>query len=513
MLENLVKQSKKKEIMEDSVPCFFLSVLILFLVFKTFRSRICYRNLPPSPPALPIIGHLRLLKPRMYRTLQNLAQEYGPIFSLRFGCRLVVVVSSSSAVEECFTKNDVILANRPKFLAGKHIAYNNTTIPQSSYGDHWRNLRRIVAIEIFSTARLNKFLSIRKDEIKRLITKLSQRSLQDFAKVELKSSFKELTFNMTVRMIAGKRYYGEDVSDEEEARRFRELMVEVFSYIGASNPGDFLPILNWIDGGRFEKKLKNFGKRTDEFAQRLIDEHRSKKNNLESMNTMIDHLLSSQESEPDYLTDEIIKGLVLTMIFTGTDTSAVTLEWAMSNLLNNPRVLKKARDEIDAQVGPQCLLDEPHLSKLPYLQNIFHETLRLYPAAPLLGPHEASDDCTIGGYNVPRGTIVLVNAWAMHRDPALWDDPMSFKPERFDDGGGEGSKFTPFGLGRRACPGAGLAQRVVSLALGTLIQCFEWKRVTHEEIDMMEGRGFIMPKLEPLEAMCKARPIVKNILS
>ncbi|KAF2302124.1 hypothetical protein GH714_032862 [Hevea brasiliensis] len=406
--------------MEDSVPCFFLSVLILFLVFKTFRSRICYRNLPPSPPALPIIGHLRLLKPRMYRTLQNLAQEYGPIFSLRFGCRLVVVVSSSSAVEECFTKNDVILANRPKFLAGKHIAYNNTTIPQSSYGDHWRNLRRIVAIEIFSTARLNKFLSIRKDEIKRLITKLSQRSLQDFAKVELKSSFKELTFNMTVRMIAGKRYYGEDVSDEEEARRFRELMVEVFSYIGASNPGDFLPILNWIDGGRFEKKLKNFGKRTDEFAQRLIDEHRSKKNNLESMNTMIDHLLSSQESEPDYLTDEIIKGLVLTMIFTGTDTS---------------------------------------------------------------------------------------------RDPALWDDPMSFKPERFDNGGGEGSKFTPFGLGRRACPGAGLAQRVVSLALGTLIQCFEWKRVTHEEIDMMEGRGFIMPKLEPLEAMCKALPIVKNILS
>ncbi|OAY33700.1 cytochrome P450 81Q32 [Manihot esculenta] len=502
--------------MEDSVSFFFLSLLFLFVVFKIFRSRISYRSLPPNPPALPVIGHLHLLKPLMYRTLQSLSQKYGPIFSLRFGCRLVIVVSSASAVEECFTKNDVILANRPKFLAGKHIAYNNTTIPQSSYGDHWRNLRRIVAIEIFSNARLNKFLSIRKEEIKRLIIKLSHGSLQDFTKVELKSLFKELTFNMTVRMIAGKRYYGDDVSDEEEARQFKELMVEVASYVGASNPGDFLPILNWIDGCRFEKKLISLGKRTDEFVQRLVDEHRSKKDHLESRNTMIDHLLALQETEPDHHTDETIKGLALSLIFAGTDTSATTLEWAMSNLLNNPQILMKARDEIDTEVGSECLLDEPHLSKLPYLQNIFHETLRLYPATPLLAPHEASDDCIIGGYDVPRGTIVLVNAWAMHRDPTLWDDPLSFKPERFDNGGGEGFnnyKFTPFGMGRRACPGAGLAQRVVCLALGTLIQCFEWKRATDEEIDMTEGRGITMPKLEPLEAMCKARPIVKKIVA
>ncbi|OAY33699.1 cytochrome P450 81Q32 [Manihot esculenta] len=502
--------------MDNSVSCFFLSLLLLFFVFKIFRSRIFFKNLPPSPLALPVIGHFHLLKPRMYRSLQNLSINYGPIFSLRFGHRLVIVVSSPSAVEECFTKNDVVLANRPKFQVGKYISYNNTTIPQSSYGDHWRNLRRIVAVEVFSNARLNKFLSIRKDEIKRLIIKLSHRSSQDFAKVELRSLFKELTFNMIVRMITGKRYYGDDVGDKEEARQFRALIVEVISYAGASNPRDFLPILNWIDGGRFEKKLISMGKRTDEFVQRLVDEHRNKKDNSESRNTMIDHLLALQETEPDHHTDEIIKGLAVSMIFAGTDTSAVTLEWAMSNLLNNQQALMKARDEIDTQVGSECLLDEPHVSKLPYLQNIFKETLRLYPAAPLLGAHEASDDCTIGGYDVPRGTIVLVNAWAMHRDPTLWDDPLKFKPERFDNGGGEGFntyKFTPFGTGRRACPGAGLAQRIVCLALGTLIQCFEWKRVTDEEIDMTEGRGLTMPKLEPLEAMCKARPIAKKIVA
>ncbi|KAJ9170623.1 hypothetical protein P3X46_018717 [Hevea brasiliensis] len=501
--------------MEDSMLYFFLSLFILFLVFKIFRSRICHRNLPPSPPALPVIGHLHLLKPPMHRTLQTLAKKYGPIFSLRFGRRLVVVISSSSAVEECFTKNDVILANRPQSLVGKYICYNNTTISQSSYGEHWRNLRRIAAIEVFSTHRLNMFLGIRKEEIKRLITKLSRESLQDFTKVELKSMFKELAFNVMVRMIAGKTYYGEDVSDEEEARQFREITGEIVSNAGAANRGDYFPILNWIDGGRFEKKLKRLGKRSDEFLQRLIDEHRGKKENLESMNTMIDHLLSLQESEPEYYTDEIIKGLILNLLFAGTDTSAVTLEWVMSNLLNHPNTLRKARDEIDNQVGQECLLDELHLSTLPYLQKIIVETLRLYPAAPLLLPHVSSDNCSIGGYDLPRDTMVLVNAWAIHRDPLLWDNPLSFKPERFDNGEGDGDgfKLIPFGLGRRACPGTGLAHRLVGLALGTLIQCFEWKRVTDKEIDMFEGRGLTMPKVGPLEALCKARPIMNKNLS
>ncbi|KDP32012.1 hypothetical protein JCGZ_12473 [Jatropha curcas] len=498
--------------MEDTVTYLFLSAIILIFAFRLHRSRICLKNLPPGPLSLPIIGHLHLLKPPMHRTLHSLAQKYGPIISLRFGLRLVIVVSSSSAVEECFTKNDIVLANRPEFLIGKHIAYNNTTMAQSSYGSHWRNLRRIATIDIFSTHRLNKFLSVRKDEIQRLIVKLSHGSVQNFAEVELKSMFKELTFNVMVRMIAGKRYYGEDVSDEEEARQFREMMCEIISYAGASNPIDFLPFLNWIDGGRFEKKVKRLGKQIDKFLQDLIDEHRSKKDHLESINTMVDHLLSLQESEPGYYTDEIIKGLVLNILFAGTDTSSVTLEWAMSNLLNHPSKLRRARDEIDNQIGQDCLIDESDLSKLPYLQKIILETLRLYPAAPLLVPHMSSDDSTIGGYDVPRGTILLVNAWAIHRDPTQWDDPSSYKPERFGNGEEENFKLMPFGLGRRSCPGDGLAHRLMGLTLGLLIQCFEWKRTTEEEVDMVEGRGLIMPKAKPLEAMCRARPILNKIV-
>lgn len=202
------------------------------------------------------------------------------------------------------------------------------------------------------------------------------------------------------------------------------------------------------------------------------------------------------------------------MIHAGTDTSAVTLEWAMSNLLNHPDVLKKARAEIDAQVGQERLVDESDITKLPYLQNIMSETLRLNPAVPLLLPHKASDDCTIGGYNVPRNTIVLINTWAIHRDPELWDDPTSFKPERFNNEVKDhGYKFMPFGKGRRACPGASLGQRMVNLALGAVIQCFEWERVGDEKVDMTEGKGVTMPKVVPLMAMCKARPILSKVLN
>ncbi|GLT28873.1 hypothetical protein SLA2020_037760 [Shorea laevis] len=150
----------------------FLSAL-LFLAFKfLFLSGKHRKNLPPSPPSLPIIGHLHLLKHPAHRALRDLSNKYGPIISLQIGSYFAVIVSSASLAGECFTKNDVILADRPKSLNGKHLNYDHTTVVMASYGDHWRNLRRITSIEIFSSSRLNKFLGIRMDEVRQLLLKL-----------------------------------------------------------------------------------------------------------------------------------------------------------------------------------------------------------------------------------------------------------------------------------------------------------------------------------------------------
>ncbi|KAI3807158.1 hypothetical protein L1987_23082 [Smallanthus sonchifolius] len=502
----------------DNIHLFFVSFLFLvplIYLFKLFTHQ-KGRNLPPSPPSIPIIGHLHLINGHLHRVLQHLSSKYGPIMALRFGSRPVLVITSPSAVEECFTKNDIVLANRPFLLSGKYLDYDHSTIGAAPYGQLWRDLRRIMTLELFSTARLKSYLGVREYEVRSLIKNLYQDSFQDFAKVEMRSRIQGLSFNILMKMIADKRFFGTGMRDVEEAGRFREVITDVFEASGASNPGDFIPFLRWIDFQGYEKKLLKLQKKTDRFSQNLIEEIRTKRCDSSSEKgkgkTFIDAMLSLQELEPEYYTDDIIKGNILTLLQAGSDTSSLTIEWAMSLLLNHPDVLERARTELDNYIGQDRLVQETDLTNLPYIQCVVNETLRLFPAGPLLVPHEPSQDCTIGGFHVARGTMVLVNAWAIHRDPMVWDDPLSFKPERFEKVENEGCRFIPFGIGRRQCPGSGLANRVMGLALASLIQCFEWERVGEELVSLSEGKGLSMPKEEPLEAMCRARQRMSHIL-
>ncbi|WJX46863.1 hypothetical protein P8452_33610 [Trifolium repens] len=396
---------------------FYLS--IFFIIRLLFQSR-KFKNLPPGPTSLPIIGDLHHLKRPLHRTFKGLTEKYGNVISLWFGSRLVVVVSSLSEFQQCFTKNDVVLANRPKFLSGKYIFYNYTTLGSTAYGEHWRNLRRITSLDVLSNHRINNFAGIRKDETQRLITKLAEDSSTDFAEVELTFRFFDMTFNNIMRMISGRRYYGEDcdMSDLQEASQFRDMVSQLLQLSGANNKTDFMPLLKFLDFENLEKRVKHIGEKCDEFLRGLLEEQRNKK---ERTNTMIDHLLNMQESQPEYYTDQIIKGLALAMLLAGTDSSAVTLEWSMSNILNHPEVLQKKTGELE--------------------------------------------------------------------------------------------KMIAFGMGRRACPGEGLAMRAISMTLALLVQCFDWKLTGDGKIDMSERDGFTLTKLVPLKAMCKTRPVVNKLLS
>lgn len=267
--------------------------------------------MPPSPPSIPIIGHLHLTKNPLHRSLQHLSNHYGPILTIFYGSRPVIVISSPSAVKECFTKNDITFANRPFSLVGKHLHYNDTTLGAASYGQHWRNLRRFTALQIFSTNRLNAFLSIRQDETKLLVKQLFNVSRESSVKVEMKSRLSELSFNIIMRMVAGKRYYGVEVKDMEEAKQFRKMIRELFDLSEASNPVEVLPILRLVFPN-VEKRMITLQKKMDSFLQHLIDESRHK---IEGRaHTMVDTMLSLQESEPEYYTDEIIKGIILVRV-------------------------------------------------------------------------------------------------------------------------------------------------------------------------------------------------------
>ncbi|XP_065881476.1 cytochrome P450 81Q32-like [Euphorbia lathyris] len=491
-----------------------LIFLIIYLITTHFFSKI--RNLPPSPfPTLPIIGHLHLLNKPLHRSLSLLSQRYGPVLLLHFGLRRVLVVSSPSIVEECFTKNDIVFTNRPRLLAGKHLGYDYTSLAWVPYGDLWRNLRKLSSLEILSSHRLQSLSTIRTSEVKLLIRRL-YRNKEEI--VDLKSAFFELMLNMMMRMIAGKRYYGENVEEVEEAARFQGIVRETFQLAGV-NLGDFVPLLGVLKGE--ERRFVELQKKRDGFIQDLIEEHRKQmairsQSPCEERNkTLIEVLLSLQESDSEWFTDQIIKSLMLALLGAGTDTSAATMEWAMSLLVNNPEILIKAQNQIDKLIGHDHLMSESDASKLPYLQCIINEVMRMYPAGPLLVPHESSRECYIGGYRIPSGTMLLVNLWSIQNDPKVWDEPQKFKPERFEgvEGGRDGFRLMPFGSGRRSCPGEGLALRMLALALGSLLQCFEWERVSQEMVDMTAGFGLTMPKAQALLVKCKPRPSMLEVLS
>lgn len=339
--------------------------------------------------------------------------------------------------------------------------------------------------------------------------------------VDLRTSFFELALNIMMRMIAGKRYYDKNVEDVREANRFRELHDETLKLSGLTAIEDFLP---WIKSWDLERKLIECQKKRDGFMQDLIEEGRRKMKidscDGERKKTMIDVLLSLQESEPEYYSDLIIKGLMLILLMAGTDTTINTMEWALSLLLNHPEELKRAETEIKNQIPEGRLLHESDLPNLPYLRCIINETMRLYPAAPLLAPHRSSAECSVGGFRIPAGTTLMVNVWAIQHDPKIWEDPTKFKPERFREmsetagaGAKDGYCLMPFGSGRRSCPGDGLAMKVIGLTLGSLIQCFEWTRADKEMVDMTEGVSFTLQKAKPLRAKCRPRATMAELLS
>ncbi|KZV57289.1 isoflavone 2'-hydroxylase-like [Dorcoceras hygrometricum] len=492
-------------------------VLALYIFTTQFFNRI--RNFPPSPAVnLPVLGHLHLLKKPLHRSLAKVSDNYGPVLLLQFGYRRVLLVSSPSAAEECLSKNDIIFASRPRLLAAKHLGYNYRSLVWSSYGDHWRNLRKISSIEVLSSNRLQALHWIRADEVTSMIRRLANLSGDGMVAVDMRTMFFETVLNVMMRMIAGKRYYGEKVEEVAQAKRFRDIVYETLRHGGASHLGDFLPVLRWLGVGGGEKRLAALQRRRDLFMQELVEECKERmRNNRDGegkKETMIGMLLSLQEKESDYYTDEIIRSLMLTLLAAGTDTSVGTMEWALSLLLNHPQVLRKAQIEIENHVGQGRLVEESDISSLPYLRCIINETMRMYPAGPLLVPHESTDRCTVGGYQVPAKTMLLVNLWAIQNDHKNWEEPRKFAPERFEglEGSRDGFRLMPFGSGRRGCPGEGLAFRMLGLALGSVIQCFEWKRIGEDQVDMTEGPGLTLPKAQPLVAYCKARPFVEKLL-
>uniref|UniRef100_M8BPZ7 Isoflavone 2'-hydroxylase n=1 Tax=Aegilops tauschii TaxID=37682 RepID=M8BPZ7_AEGTA len=244
------------------------------------------------------------------------------------------------------------------------------------------------------------------------------------------------------------------------------MVEETMTLIGASTVWHYIPTLvQWLDIGGFGRRLWQLRESRTKFVQGLIEDERKKKEDgTTTGRTMIGALLALQHKDTEDCPDQLIRALCISALEAGSSTSADTVEWAMSLMLNNPKVMVKVRDEIDSYIGkPIRLIEASDLLKLQYLRCIIMETLRLHPPTPLLVPHESSIDCTVSGFYIPKGTMLLVNTSAIHRDPKIWDKPTNFIPERFEGEKCEGNMAMPFGMGRRRCPAENLRMQMQNI--------------------------------------------------
>ncbi|KAH9300627.1 hypothetical protein KI387_012210, partial [Taxus chinensis] len=496
----------------ETATVILITVAALLLVVIQRRNRnqkTLQRKLkPPQPPSWPVIGNLQPLSTKVpvHRILSSLSESYGPIMHLQLGLRPALVIASSDLAKECFTTNDKAFASRPRLSAGKHIGYDYKIFSMAPYGSYWRNLRKMSTTQILSATRIESFKHVRVEEISALIRSLFESCQRaEVTPVNMKTRLSDLTFNIILRMVANKRLSGPVDSEEyQEAYRFKQMIKQSVFLVGAFDVGDYLPFLKWFDLQGLIAAMKKLQKRRDVFVQNLVNDHREKRG--VQPKDFIDVLISATDNHEIQSdgNDDVVKATAVIMLTAGTETSSVTVEWALAALLQKPEFLRKAQEELDTIIGRDRLIEEADMHELKYLQAIVKETFRLYPAAPLLVPHEAIEDCTIGGYHVSAGTQLIVNAWKIHRDPAVWDRPTVFDPERFlksekeIDVKGRNFELIPFGSGRRMCPGMSLALSVVTYTLGRLLHSFEWSVPEGAVIDMTEGLGLTMPKAIPL---------------
>ncbi|XP_015892336.3 xanthotoxin 5-hydroxylase CYP82C4 [Ziziphus jujuba] len=486
------------------------------------------KELPEPEGAWPLIGHLHRLSRSQIpvcRALGAIADKHGPIFTIKLGRKRAIVVSCWEAVKDCFCTNDKAFLTRPTSAASRYMGYGNAIFGMSPYGPYWHHIRKIAHLELLSNRRLEMLKSVRASELETCIKDLysfcSENIASTSAMVDMNLWFSTLALNMMSRMIAGKRYSSND--NDEESKRFVKTIKD-FMYLGGVHlVSDVVPGIEWLDLQGHIRFMKHNGKELDYFMSSWLEEHlqnRERQGLLKEDRDLIDTMLSlfaHDDSIYGHKAETVIKATAANLVIGGADTTYLTLTWALSLLLNHVEALKAAQEELDIQVGKGRWVEESDIKNLVYLRAIVKETLRLYPSGPLVAPREAMEDCYVAGYQIPRGTRLLVNIWKLHRDPRVWIDPLEFKPERFISGDnarldvrGHNFEYIPFSSGRRSCPGISSAMQIICLTLARVLQGFNLATPTNEPVDMSEGLGLTMPKATPLQVCLSLR--LPNVL-
>ncbi|XP_004492652.1 geraniol 8-hydroxylase-like [Cicer arietinum] len=485
----------------------FVSASILIFILRKLNQTQNSTKLPPGPNPLPIIGNILELGKNPHKTFTKLSKIYGPIMTIKLGNITTIVISSPQLAKQLLQENSKFFSNRtiPHAVhATQHYKFSVAWLPLST---PWTKLRKICATKVFSPKMLDSTKIIREKKLQDLLDYVNEKSKKgevfDIGKVVFTTVLNSISNTLFSKDLI------HSTSDEKyDHQLFENAIFGIMEEAGRPNVSDFFPILRLLDPQRVLGKMTTHMKKLCDIFDEIIEERiclRASKGDYEVYNNVLDSLLNNTGDISLELTRDEMLHLFLDLFVAGIDTTSTTIEWIMAELLRNPEILRKVRKELCETIGKDETIEESHISKLPFLQAVVKESFRMHPPIPFLLPHKCDEIVDILGFNVPKNAQVLVNIWAMGRDPTIWDNPNMFMPERFleCDINYKGNNFEllPFGAGKRICAGLPLAHRSVHLIVASLLYNFEFNLadgLMPEHMNMEEHFGLTLKRVLPL---------------
>ncbi|GLJ10546.1 hypothetical protein SUGI_0130190 [Cryptomeria japonica] len=436
-------------------------------------------KLPPGPLAVPIFGNwLQVGDDLNHRNLSDLAKKYGEIFLLKMGQRNLVVVSSPDLAKEVLHTQGVEFGSRTRNVVFDIFTGKGQDMVFTVYGEHWRKMRRIMTVPFFTNKVVQQYRFAWENEIAQAVADIKKRPESRTTGIVIRHRLQLVMYNIMYKMMFDRRFESEQDPLFLKLKALngeRSRLAQSFEY----NYGDFIPILRPFLRGYLKicKEVKE--RRLSLFKDYFVEERKklaSTKGPVSmSEKVAIDHILEAQDKGE--INEDNVLYIVENINVAAIETTLWSMEWGIAEVVNHPEIQQKIRDEVDTVLGPGVPITEPDIVKLPYLQAVVKETMRLHMAIPLLVPHMNLHDAKLAGYDIPAESKILVNAWWLANNPEWWDKADQFIPERFLDGKIEASgndfRYLPFGVGRRSCPGIILALPILALAIGRLVQNFE----------------------------------------
>eukprot|EP00252_Welwitschia_mirabilis_P002175 TRINITY_DN12085_c0_g1_i1.p1 TRINITY_DN12085_c0_g1~~TRINITY_DN12085_c0_g1_i1.p1 ORF type:complete len:508 (+),score=-0.73 TRINITY_DN12085_c0_g1_i1:485-2008(+) len=454
------------------------AVVVGSIVLNKLRSR--KLRLPPGPLAVPIFGNwLQVGDDLNHRNLSDLARKYGEVFLLRMGQRNLVVVSSPELAKEVLHTQGVEFGSRTRNVVFDIFTGKGQDMVFTVYGEHWRKMRRIMTVPFFTNKVVQQYREAWENEIDLAVRDIKNRPGSATTGIVIRKRLQLMMYNFMYRMMFDRRFESEEDPLFQKLRALnaeRSRLAQSFEY----NYGDFIPILRPFLRGYLKicKEVKE--RRLSLFKDYFIEE-RKKLSNTKGAGSRgekcaIDHVLDAMDKGE--INEDNVLYIVENINVAAIETTLWTMEWAIAEIVNNPSIQKRIQNELDTIIGRGNPLTEPDTARLPYLQAVIKEALRLHMAIPLLVPHMNLHQAKLGGYDIPAESKILVNAWYLANNPDWWDRPEVFNPDRFlgpekVEANGNDFRFLPFGVGRRSCPGIILALPILALTLGKLLQTFD----------------------------------------